>query len=61
MALANPAIVSTCIEADEMAMLAGRYDVFMVPKMVVNEHFDFSGALKEVPFVTQVLQGALAT
>lgn len=61
MALANPAIVSTCIESDEMDVLAGRYEVLMVPKMVVNERFDFSGALKEVPFVTQVLQGALAT
>jgi glutaredoxin-like protein len=61
MALANPGIVSSCIESDEMAVLAGRYQVMMVPKMVVNEQYDFSGALPEVPFVTQVLQGSLTT
>lgn len=61
MALANPSIRSTCIESDEMAVLSGPYQVFMVPKMVVNEVYDFTGALPEVPFVTRVLQGALAT
>jgi hypothetical protein len=61
MALANPGIRSTSIECEEHATLAGPYQVMMVPKMVVNEIYDFSGALPEVQFVTQVLQGSLAT
>ena len=61
MALANPGIRSTCIESDEFADLSGRYQVFMVPKMVVNEVYDFNGALPETQFVTQVLTGSLAT
>jgi hypothetical protein len=61
MALANPGIRSTCIESDEMAVLSGRYQVFMVPKMVVNEVYDFTGSLPEVQFVTRVLMGSLST
>jgi Thioredoxin domain len=61
MALANPGIRSTCIESDEFAVLSGRYQVMMVPKMVVNEVYDFSGALPEPKFVTQVLTGSLST
>jgi hypothetical protein len=61
MALASPQIRSTCIESDEMAVLSGRYQVFMVPKMVVNEVYDFTGALPEVQFVTRVLMGSLST
>ena len=61
MALANSGIRSTCIESDEFAVLSGRYQVLMVPKMVVNEVYDFTGALPEAQFVTQVLTGSLAT
>ena len=61
MALASPGIRSTCIESDEFADLSGRYQVFMVPKMVVNEVYDFTGALPEVQFVTRVLMGSLST
>ena len=61
MALASPGIRSTCIESEEMSHLASGYQIMMVPKMVVNEVYDFVGALPEVQFVTQVLQGSLAT
>ncbi|HEY8199955.1 MAG TPA: thioredoxin family protein [Actinomycetota bacterium] len=61
MALASSGIRSTCVESEEMSHLASKYQIMMVPKMVVNEAYDFVGALPEVQFVTQVLQGSLAT
>lgn len=58
MALANPLITSTAVESQEFSELAGQYDVYSVPKIVVNETHHFVGGLPEPEFVEAVLEGA---
>lgn len=45
------------IEAGEFPDLAGRYNVRAVPKIVVNDRYEFTGALPESQFVDTVLSG----
>lgn len=55
MASATPRIRSTSIEAREFPELAGHYEVYSVPKIVVNEIHSFTGGLPEKQFVQSVL------
>lgn len=58
MAIASERVRSSSIEAQEFPELADRYGVFSVPKIVVNDMFDFTGALPEAQFVDNILAGA---
>lgn len=58
MAMTNPLIRSTAVESQEFSELAGRYEVYSVPKIVVNETHHFVGGLPEPQFVEAVLEGA---
>ena len=55
MAFASEKVRSTAIEAQEFPDLSGRYEVSSVPKIVVNEVYDFVGGLPEPQFVDSVL------
>lgn len=55
MALAAARVRSTSIESREFPELAGRYDVYAVPKIVVNDLYAFTGGLAESQFVEVVL------
>lgn len=55
MSLVSPHIRSTSIESREFPELAGHYEVYSVPKIVVNDSFGFTGGLPEPQFVDAVL------
>jgi predicted DsbA family dithiol-disulfide isomerase len=55
MALASPHVRSASIEAQEFYELAVAYNVRSVPKIVVNDRLEFTGALPEPAFVDAVL------
>ena len=56
MAIENEHITADMIEVSEFIDLAQRYQVQGVPKTVINDRFEFVGALPEPRFVQQVLQ-----
>jgi hypothetical protein len=49
-------IRSTVVEASEFPHLAQRYRVMAVPKTVVNDKIEFTGALPEDRFVAEVMK-----
>jgi len=49
-------IKADVINAQEFPQLAQRYNVFAVPKTVVNESIQFEGAVPEDKFITQALE-----
>lgn len=55
MALANPLITATCVEATEFLELSREYRVTGVPKTVVNGSIEILGALPEDAFVRAVI------
>lgn len=55
MALENPNIIATAVEATEFPDLARRYRVNAVPKTVVNDHGEIMGAMPPDAFIDQVL------
>lgn len=55
MAVENPHIRATCVEATEFLDLSRKYRVTGVPKTVVNEAVEILGALPEDAFVGAVL------
>lgn len=55
MALANPFITATCIEATEFLDLSRQFRVTGVPKTVVNGNIEIMGAMPEDAFVRAVL------
>ena len=55
LALESDFITADMIEAAEFPHLANKYNVFGVPKTVVNEKIQFEGALPEAAFVSQAL------
>lgn len=55
MAIENPLIRATCIEATEFMDLATAYRVTGVPKTVVNGAIEILGALPEAEFVAQIV------
>jgi glutaredoxin-like protein len=54
-AMANPLITATCVEATEFLDLSRQYRVTGVPKTVVNGTIEILGALPEKEFVRGVL------
>lgn len=57
MALASDRIRSISVESNEFPELASRYGVRAVPKIVVNDRFEFTGGLPEQQFVEMILSG----
>ena len=58
LAIENPHITADAIEATEFPDLVQRYNIFGVPKTVINDRVEVEGALREPQFMQQVL-GAL--
>ncbi len=50
----SPRITADIVEATEFPELAQRYNVYAVPKIVINGTHEFVGALPEPHFVTAV-------
>ena len=55
-ALANPNVSASVVEVQEFPDLARRYRVMGVPKTVINDVAEFSGAVPEETFLTAILQ-----
>lgn len=56
MALESPRVTADVIEVQEFPDLAGRYRVMGVPKTVINDSVQFTGAVSEDVFLRRVLQ-----
>lgn len=54
MALENDTIMADMINAQEFPQLAQKYNVFAVPKVVINEALQFEGSLPEDMFLSNV-------
>jgi len=53
-AIVNENIVSDAIEAIEFNELAEKYDVYAVPKVIINDKVAFEGVIPEVYFVAAI-------
>ena len=58
LAQASDWIQADMVSAVEFPHLANKYDVFSVPKVIINEGIEFEGALPERHFVQHVLMAA---
>ena len=58
MAFENPLIRADAINAQEFMDFSQKYDVFTVPKIVINETTQFEGAIPEDAFIDKVLEAA---
>ena len=56
MSVASDRVRSTVIEATEFPELSRAYRVLGVPKVVINEHVEFEGAVPEADFLGAVLK-----
>jgi predicted DsbA family dithiol-disulfide isomerase len=56
LAIENEHITADVVEASEFMDLTQRYRVQGVPKTIINDSIEFTGALPEPRFVQQVLQ-----
>ncbi|GHO87109.1 hypothetical protein KSZ_51150 [Dictyobacter formicarum] len=56
LAIENVHITADVIEASEFIDLAQRYHVQAVPKTVINDRVEFTGALPEPRFMQEVLK-----
>lgn len=52
----SPKVRTDIVEASEFPALATQYDVYGVPKIVINETTEFVGAQSEPAFVDYVAQ-----
>lgn len=57
LAIENEHITADVVEVSEFPEIGNKYNVYGVPKVVINEHVQFEGALPEPRFVAQVLAG----
>ena len=56
MAMESPKVIADVIEVQEFPHLAQAYRVRAVPKTVMNDTFEFTGAATEEQLVTRVLK-----
>ena len=54
--MVNPHIKAECIEATEFSELSQQYNVYGVPKSVINETVQFEGAVPEAVFVRNLMK-----
>ena len=59
LASANAHITADVIEITEFPEMAQRYQIFGVPKTVINDQVEFEGAIPEEMFVQEALSAAL--
>ena len=57
LAIENAHITADVVEVSEFIDLAQRYQVQGVPKTVINDRAEFTGALPEPRFIQEVLKG----
>lgn len=55
LAFLSDKINADVIDATEFVTIAQKYNVYGVPKVIINEKITFEGALPEEPFIEQVL------
>lgn len=55
LALASDLITADCVEATEFPHLSGRYNVFGVPRTVINEVIQIEGAVPEKALVAELM------
>jgi hypothetical protein len=55
LALASDLITADCVEATEFPHLAGRYNVFGVPRTVIDEVIQIEGAVPEKTVVAELM------
>ncbi|HAX61242.1 MAG TPA: glutaredoxin [Elusimicrobia bacterium] len=55
-AIENDLVLSEMVVATEFPHLTHKYNVFSVPKVVINETVEFEGALPEEKFLEQILK-----
>lgn len=60
LAMENSNIRATVVEATEFPHLSQKYKVMAVPKTVVNDTIEFTGALPEDRFVAEVMKAVQA-
>jgi glutaredoxin-like protein len=58
-ALLNNNIVSEMVESTEFPELAEKYEVYAVPKVVINEKVEFEGSVPEDFFADKVLEACM--
>jgi len=58
LAIASPKVWTDIVEASEFPALATQYNVYAVPKIVINDGTEFVGAQPEPQFVGYVVQAA---
>jgi len=58
MAIESDMVRADMVEASEFPHLVHKYNVFGVPKTVVNEEVDFEGAQPEPLFLARVMKAA---
>ncbi len=56
LALESDLVRADMIDATEFPHLANKYQVFAVPKVVINDKISFEGALPELSFIRHVLR-----
>ena len=56
-AFVNSNITGEMIEANEYPELSQKYNVYAVPRVVMDDDYFFEGALPEPQFVQEVLKG----
>ncbi len=56
LAIESDLIRADMIESTEFPHLVNKYDVFSVPKMIINEDIRFEGSLPEPLFVEKVME-----
>ena len=61
LAMENAHITADVVEVSEFIDLAQRYNVQGVPKTVINDRVEFTGALPEPRFVQEVLKALQQT
>ena len=61
MAMESPKVIADVIEVQEFPHLAQAYHVRAVPKTVMNDTFEFTGAATEEQLVTRVLSSPWAS
>jgi hypothetical protein len=52
----NEHVTADVVEASEFPELAQRYQIYGVPKTVINDRVSFAGAVPEERFVSEVLR-----
>ena len=56
MAMASDKVTADVIEATEFPELSQQYDVMGVPKIVINDRVEFTGAQPEPKFLAAIAQ-----